>query len=95
MMDNFYRKKMEECNVADNLRDGLELYLLRKILPGGFLIACLENNLSEAMGRASTQTWEYVHNVVMFLYNYAPSDSWGSPEKVKKFLKKEVEGESK
>jgi hypothetical protein len=79
---------MEKCNVADNLRGGLVLYLERGILPGDFLTACLENNLSEAMGKASTRSWDYIYNVINFLYNYAPIACWGSQEKVDKWIEK-------
>ena len=81
-----YEELLKECNVAVNLRDGLLLYLRYGILSGSFLTACLENNLYEALGHASTQHWDYVYNVVFFLYNHAPSDSWGSKEKVKQFI---------
>jgi hypothetical protein len=82
-----YDRLLEESNVAENLRGGLKLYLARGIIPGDFLRACLENNLSEAIGRASTQSWDYLYGVVFFLYNYAPASSWGSAEKVKEWSK--------
>lgn len=80
-----YKEELEKCNVADNLQSGLELYLTRGIIPGDFLYACLTNNLMEAFGRASTRHWDYIYNVMMFLYNYAPTNSWGSVDKVKTY----------
>ncbi len=80
------RKSLIECNVAENLQNDLIHYFTRGRLPGSFLTACLENDLKRALGSASTKMWDYVHNVVCFLYWHVPQSSWGSPEKVKAFI---------
>lgn len=79
------KDQMEKCNVAYNLRSGLIRYFVNGIIPGDFLKACLENNLKEALGVASTQHWDYIFNVVSFLYYHAPVNSWGSKEKVQEW----------
>lgn len=49
---------------------------------GGFLSACLENNLSEAFGRADESSLDALHDIVRYIYNHVPMDAWGSKEKV-------------
>ncbi len=66
-------------------RESMRLYVEHGILPGGFLTACLENNLSEAMVRADKINRECLLDIVSFLYNEIPSPAWGSPEKVRQW----------
>lgn len=79
-------KALEECQVAGNLREGLLRYLLQGIKPGLFLRAVLANDLFIAMGLATEREWDYIYNVLQFLYWNAPGGSWGSKEKVSEFL---------
>jgi hypothetical protein len=82
------KEGFKSCRVAENLQEGLQQYIENHILPGNFLTACLENNLKNALGFASTKTWDYVFSVMNFLYNYAPAFIWGSPVKVKDWIRK-------
>jgi hypothetical protein len=50
---------------------------------GDFLRAVLENNLTEAFGRADDGNARTLHAIVAYVYNELPSPSHGSPEKVK------------
>ena len=59
--------------LPENLQGGMQRYIEHGILPGDFLTACLENNFVEAMGRASSRTYEYLHAVASFLYNELPT----------------------
>jgi hypothetical protein len=52
------------------------------IEPGGFLTACLMNNLSDALGKADYTSLAYIKPIVMYMYNRLPSHCWGSREKV-------------
>lgn len=78
---------IEYCQVADNLQDGLMMYFEHHILPGRFITACLENNLMNAMGFASEKTWDYIFNVMNFLYTFAPPFCWGTKEIVREWVK--------
>jgi len=75
--------------LPEHCQDGMKHYIENRIPPGNFLIAVLENNLSEAIGRADSVNINRIKDYVMFLYNEAPSGCWGSPEKVSKWLKGE------
>lgn len=74
-------------DLAPNLADNLERYIEHGVPTGSFLRALLENNLRESCWRADKANrlllWEYV----CWLHHYAPQDCWGSPEKVKAWLR--------
>lgn len=65
-----------------SLRGGLERWITKGIMPGDFLKAVLENNLSKAIGRADETNIKYLPGIVTWLYNRAPSACWGSRERV-------------
>ena len=76
---------------------GLKRYVEDRIHPGGFLIAVLENNLTESFGQADKKNRKVLFEIVCYCYNELPSICWGSPEKVKNWLlrKEEIGGGGK
>lgn len=78
----------EECPVGDDILGGLDRYLNEGIMPGGFLTACLENNLKEAFARADADNSSNMRNIVAYLYNYVPSAAWGSVDRVMEWQNK-------
>lgn len=75
-----YEKAPENC------RDSLMRYIEHRIPPGGFLKAFLSNDLIDAMGRADHINKEQFHEIASWLYSYAPSDCFGSCQKVAAWL---------
>ncbi len=73
--------------VPEHTIGGLDRYVEQRIAPGSFLQAVLENNLSEAMGRADHINRPALYDIVCYIYNDLPSTCWGSPEKVQAWLK--------
>lgn len=73
--------------IRDDLYGALERYLNHGIMPGSFMTAVLENNLMEAFGRADICNEANMKNIVGYMYNNIPSNTWGSPERVKDYLK--------
>lgn len=71
--------------VPHHMREGFRLWIENGILPGSFGTAILENNLSNAIGKADHINEQHIKSIVSWVYNYAPSDCWGSIEKVKKW----------
>ena len=71
--------------------DGLIFWILYGELPGDFLTAVLKNDLKEAIARADDINRDRLRNYVQFLYNEAPNQCWGSPEKVKAWRKSFLE----
>lgn len=74
--------------IPDGSQAGLRGYFEKGIAPGHFLRAVLENDLFNAMGRADEFNRLALPNYVRFIYNYAPGNSYGSPEKVSAWLAK-------
>ena len=72
--------------IPKHMRDSLDLYVSERIQPGGFLTALLENNLAQAVGRADHINIELIPIYCSYMYNEMPSNSWGSPEIVTKYL---------
>ncbi len=74
--------------VPDYMWGGIERYMLHGIPPGGFLTALLSNDLMEAFARADDENGENMRRWCQFLYNYAPSGSYGSPARFDAWLDK-------
>jgi hypothetical protein len=68
--------------------DGLSRYITHRIPTGDFLTAVLENNLLETVSYADNDNILVIPEIVRFCYNNLPSLSWGSPEKVQKWLER-------
>lgn len=55
---------------------------------GGFITAVLENDLCKASLKADDTNYKRLRNYARFIYNVAPDNAWGSPEKVKAWLER-------
>lgn len=75
-----------EHPIPSNIRAGLDRYVLERVPPGSFLLACLENDLKGAVGNADVWSMASLANIVLYIYNVLPMDSQGSPEKVRAWL---------
>jgi hypothetical protein len=67
---------------------GLRLFIEDGIPPGSFLTALLSNDLRETFARADEENSRSIKNWLIFLYNYAPSDCWGSPAKFNAWIER-------
>lgn len=72
--------------VPEHLHDGLLLYVHEHIPMGHCLTAIVSNDLREAFARADEETAAAMRQIVRWLYNEAPSNCWGSPERVRAWL---------
>lgn len=72
-------------DVPEHMRDGLALWVLYGIPPGDFLTALLANDLAGAVGRADTINQYRIKDIITWVYSYAPSNCWGSYEKLAKW----------
>lgn len=72
--------------IPDRMARAIDGYLERGEEPGQFLAAVIRNDLSGACGRADDENLRNLPALVSFLYNYAPSQSWGSAEKMAEWL---------
>jgi len=64
-------------------------YIEQRTPLGGFGMAVVENNLVKAFTRADSINVAAMKDIVGWLYWEAPAQCWGSPEKVKAWLKGE------
>jgi len=74
-------KRIPQSTMAD-----INEYIHYRQPPGGFLRAVLENDLCQSFARAHISNRAAMFDIVCYLHNFAPSDCWGSPEKVKSWL---------
>ena len=67
-------------------KEGIDRYAQHHIPTGSFLQAVLSNDLCGAMGQADDENRRDIFEIVSYCYNEIPSDCWGSPEKVQRWL---------
>lgn len=77
------RADAERYKLTPSNLEPLKIWIEYGHMPGDFLRAVLENDLSEACGRADLFNRRKLYEYVVWLYNEAPSKCWGSREKVK------------
>ena len=74
---------LKDTSIPDYMRSSVIGYLTgEQPYVGSFLDALLKNDLSRAVQRADPQNAECLSVWVQFLVREAPSQCWGSPEKV-------------
>jgi len=54
--------------------------------PGPFLHAVLCNDLQSTCAHADDLQMKHLRELVLFIYNFCPAPSWGSPESVASWL---------
>lgn len=67
----------------------LSRYILERIPPGDFLMSVLENDLTGAMSNADVYNRRRIFEYCKYLWNRAPANCWGSPEKVALWLSRD------
>ena len=76
------------CNVRrlpSHMWKGTADYILFGVPMGGFGTAVFSNDLKGAFGRADTDNAANMRTWVMFIYNDAPSECQGSPQRVREW----------
>jgi hypothetical protein len=68
-------------DIPDHCKEGLRGYIENGTPVGSFLSALLSNDLRGAFNKADATNAARIKNYLMFLYNEAPSECWGSPDK--------------
>lgn len=74
--------------IPERMMAALHCYLREHQPVGDFLTAVLRNDLKEACVRADDENIKIIPIYVAYLYNEAPSSSWGSSEKHRAWLAK-------
>lgn len=77
-----YRVALVESGVPPHTHEGYIRYLTQHLMPGSFLQAVLRNDLRGACLAGDEVNRTALAQHVVFLWNFAPADAWGSPERV-------------
>lgn len=72
--------------ISPDMIDTLGRYVGQKYKPGGFTYAVLAGDLYQAVRRADLQNRQVIPEIVEFIANTLPPESYGSYEKVKAWL---------
>lgn len=64
-------------SVPNHTIEALERYVFQGYEPGGFLVSVLSNDLTGAVGRADSMNRRALAEIVDFVYNRLPAESWG------------------
>ena len=78
---------MNYSKLPGSLAPGMERYIEHGIQPGSFLTAVLCNNLKESFAQADDFNQQLMFEIVSWMYNEAPLMCWGSPARVRKWIK--------
>jgi hypothetical protein len=88
------RESLQRYNLPDYMHDGLVNYIVHHVSAGSFMMALLSNDLKGAFSRADLVNSMRMRDWVMFLYNEAPLECWGSEDRVTQWLsERQVESE--
>ena len=81
-----YIEHIDYSKCPESVRDSLKLYITYGFDGGDFLYYVLSNNLTRAFYNADKINKPIIEDILKWLYNHAPSDSWGSIEKVAEWI---------
>ena len=70
-----------------HLQGGVQRYIEQGVPPGDFLTAVITNDLFLATSHADSTSLAALRDIVRFFYNESPTDCWGTPEKMKLWMK--------
>jgi len=72
--------------ISQHTQAALDRYVQEKILPGGFLMAVLTNDLFGAVSRADSDNLAALPDICRYIYNELPSGCWGSRDIVYQYI---------
>ena len=72
--------------IPERMMGSIERYVENGIIPGRFLKAIIENNLSDAVGQADIENLQNIPAYVSYFFNEVPSACWGSKKKMDKWV---------
>lgn len=83
--------KLRGVALPENLKSSLDAYAEFGRPTGGFLEACLSNDLRAAVSLADKSSIRALPVIVGYLYNELPCGCWGSKAAVDKWLVKKAQ----
>lgn len=79
--------RFQEFYIPDRMMPGIKRYIEEKCPPSDFLTAVIQNDLSEAVGRADEENMRNLPAYAAYFYNHAPAACHGSKEKMAAWIK--------
>ena len=80
--------RFNQFYIPERMIEGIRLYIERGVRPGSFLCAVIQNDLRESCGCADDENMANLPAYVAYFYNEAPSDCWGSFQKMQNWMKR-------
>lgn len=80
----------DETLCPSHIAESIEAYVMDGREPGGFVRACLENNLENAVTRADEVNLWTIPHIVAYLRGRVPSIAWGSRQQVERWLERKA-----
>jgi hypothetical protein len=80
-------ERIDYSTLPPHVQGEVKRYIAQKMEPGHFLKTVICNDLKGAIAHADSQTLVYTPDIVRWFYNKAPSACWGSPDKMRDWLK--------
>lgn len=77
---------LRKLSIPPHMHAAIRTHVIDRQPVGDFLTAVLSNDLKESVKRADHVNLLALITWVDLLYNYCPTDCWGSPEKVAAWL---------
>jgi len=74
--------------LPEDLKQDIDQYVEYGRPTGGFLQACIENNLKDAVGRADECNLRLIPEIVSYLHNRTPMDCWGKSHSYVQWINK-------
>lgn len=74
--------------IEPRFKDSIDNYVSQGWRPGGFITACLMNDLTEAFARADDMALENIPHIVAYMYEEVPAACHGSMISVKNWLER-------
>jgi hypothetical protein len=81
----------EYQKLPERYREGMRRYIEEGIMPGSFLKAVLEDRLHDAV--VTCDLLSQIRDIVLWVYNEAPGRCWGSPEKVRQWVRGDLKSD--
>ena len=78
-----HRSTLRHFGVPEHLHQGIIDYVVDGVPTGDFLRACFANDFVDAVCRTVDMSFNDLLMIAKWIYNEAPSRSWGSPGVVK------------
>ena len=80
--------EVQEFYIPERMMPGIKRYIENGIKPGSFLTAIIQNDLIGVCRYADYENLRNIPAYTAYFYNECPMSCWGSPEKMKNWIKK-------